>query len=196
MTDQPLLDTLDAVRDEAHGSSVPLGQLLEHIQERGYGPLIAVLSAFVILPTGAIPGVPAVIGIVLVLLGGQMIMGWRRPWFPDWIENFDIDCDKLQTSVTKARPWAERLDFFVGPRMAGLATGTAALKGAALCIIFAGLLMIPLGFIPFLPASLGLSCLLLGVGITARDGLLIGAGYTIFLAGAYMGWTSMPGIPG
>ncbi|MCB5198135.1 exopolysaccharide biosynthesis protein [Loktanella sp. TSTF-M6] len=189
----PLLDTLDAVREQTGGNSIALGHVLDRVQERGYGPLIALVSAFCILPTGAIPGVPAVVGIILVLQGVQMLAGKDRPWFPDMIERFQLDCATLKKSVDKARPWAERLEGIIGPRLDPLTNGPIATRAIALCIILSGCLMVPLGFIPFVPALLGLATLLLGVGVTARDGVLVGLGYAASLAGVYTGWVSLPG---
>ena len=186
-----LVDTLDAVREEADGDTVPLGDILDRIEERGYGPLVMVLSAFVILPTGMIPGVPAIIGICLILLGGQMLLGKDRPWFPSRIEKFDVDCDKLRKSVDTARPWADRLSALLRQRLSALTNGPVANRVAALFIVMAGLIMVPLGFIPTLPAVLGLSMLLLGLGITARDGLVVLGAYAIYILACYLGYANM-----
>ncbi|MFN2306631.1 MAG: exopolysaccharide biosynthesis protein, partial [Paracoccaceae bacterium] len=77
MTDKqnPLLDTIECVSDDAVGDTVKLGTMLDDVAERGYGPLVMFLSAFVILPTGMIPGVPAIIGLALLYVACPMVLG-------------------------------------------------------------------------------------------------------------------------
>ena len=194
MSSEPLLDTVEDVEHEAEeeGEDLTFGDLLDRIEERGYGPLIMFLSAFVILPTGMIPGVPAVIGIALLLIGGQMLIGRDHPWFPKFIKNFNVDGDKLDRALDKAKPWAEKLSFLLKERFCALATGTVANRAAALVVVLSALIMIPLGFIPGLPLVFGVNLLLLGLGITGRDGLVTLAGYIAFAIGVYVAIRYMP----
>ena len=184
-SDAPLLKTLDTVLDDNDGDTVRFGDLVHRVEERGYGPLIAFLAAFVALPTGAIPGVPALIGVMLILLGGQMLIG-SRLWFPSKLEDIEIETEKVHNAIEKARPWAERLESFVTNRLSALCTGPVSKRLTALCIVGCGAIMVPLGFVPFAPLVLGLSALVLGIGITARDGVWVAAGYALFVAGAFV----------
>ncbi|WP_339927585.1 exopolysaccharide biosynthesis protein, partial [uncultured Cobetia sp.] len=49
-----LLEELDR---EIEGD-ISLGDILEHFNSRGFGPLLVLPALLVLLPTGAIPGVP------------------------------------------------------------------------------------------------------------------------------------------
>ena len=184
-----LLDTLEAVNEAADGDTVAMGDIIDCLQERGYGPLITMLSAFVALPTGAIPGIPAVIGLCLLLIGLAMILGKTSPWFPGFIRRFEVDSDRLRSAVDKARPWARRLRGVLTPRLTVLSRGPVANRIAALCVILAALIMMALGFVPFLPLVLGLALVLPGLGITARDGVVVLIAYAIVAAGCTMAWT-------
>ena len=187
----PILDTLDDVRNQAGGDTTQFGELVDAVEERGYGPLIMVLSAFVMLPTGAIPGVPAVIGLALLLIAAQLLWGRDAPWLPERLRKFDMDNDKLKQAVETARPWAKRVSSVVRPRLSVLTNGPLANRAISLCVVLASLAMIPLGFIPFVPMALGLALFLLGLGMTARDGAVIGMGYAVFAAAI---WISLPQI--
>lgn len=140
-----------------------------------------VLSAFVILPTGMIPGVPAIVGIALLILAGKMLLGREKPWFPRRLKDVDLDTSKIRSSVDTARPWAEKLGSLMSPRLPWATTGIFAMQCAAACIALAAFMMVPLGIIPFLPMALGAACLLIGLGITSRDGVVPLAGYGVFL---------------
>ena len=185
-----MLETLDAVRQEADGETVPFGDIVERIEERGYGPLIMVLSLFVIGPTGAVPGIPAVVGFALVLLGGQMLLGKSSPWFPGFVRRIEIPCDRIDSTVEILKPWAERLGWIIRQRLEAVCSGRLAGIVQAFSVLVSGLIMIPLGFVPFLPMALGAAMLVLGLGITARDGLAVGAAYVLFLLACFIAVTS------
>ena len=192
-SDSPLRDTLDAILDETSGESVKFGKLIDAAQERGYGPLIAFLSAFAVLPTGAIPGVPAIVGLCLILLGLQMAIG-RPPWFPGRLKQIEIPSEKLHAAFDKAKGWVSKIESFVKPRIEGLCNGPIAKRVTALCIVACGAVMIPLGFIPFAPLVLGLTGLTLGIGIAARDGVWTIAGYLLFAVGGYVAYQGSTGM--
>ena len=192
-TASPLRDTLDAILDETSGETVRFGKLLEAAQERGYGPMIAFLSAFAVLPTGAIPGVPAIIGLCLILLGVQMAIG-RPPWFPERLKRIEIPSEKLHAAFEKAKSWIAKIETVVRPRIEGFCDGPIAKRLTALCIVACGAVMIPLGFIPFAPLVLGLSGLTLGIGIAARDGVWAIAGYVLFAVGGYLAYQGSSGM--
>lgn len=190
MSDDPLLDTVQKLANEAEkaDSDPTFSDLLDRAEERGYGPLIATLSAFVILPTGAIPGVPAIIGVALLLIGGQMLAGRASPWFPHRLRTFEIDGDRLYTALQKARRWADRLSALLSQRLHVLTNGPIATRLTALIVIASALIMIPLGFVPGLPLVFGATLLLVGLGITARDGLIALLGYAVFAVGCWLAW--------
>ena len=194
MSDEPLLDTVEDVEREAEeaGDRLTFGDVLDRVEERGYGPLIAFLSAFVILPTGMIPGVPAVIGLCLLLIGGQMLWGREHPWFPDLIKRRRIDGDKLDRALETAKPWAEKLSFLLKERYCALAVGGVANRVTAAFVVIGALLMTAMGFIPGLPAALGGALLLIGLGVTGRDGLVTLAGYIVFALGLWLAWHYAP----
>lgn len=77
--------------------------------------------------------------------------------------------------------------------MTGLTTGRVSTRITGLAVVLSGVIMIPLGFIPMLPFILGLTTLVLGLGLTARDGVLILIGYALFAVGLYF---AMPGLGG
>lgn len=183
-----LLDTLDTVAARTDGETTRLGTIFDALEERGYGPLIMILSVLVVMPTGMIPGVPAIVGLCLVLIGLQMALGRARPWFPARLEGFELDDAKLSETVEKARPWAKRLSVVLRPRLGALTGGAVSNRLIAAALCAAGVVMVPLGFVPGLPLALGLATLLLGLGMTVRDGLVIFVGYGVFVLGVYAGW--------
>lgn len=179
--DNPVYQTLETVAETAGGETVTLGHLVAALGARGFGPLVVMLAALIILPTGAIPGVPALVGAALILLAAQLMIGWRIPWLPERLARKQLDREKLLHALEKARPVALRLGRVVHPRAKWLASGPVALRAAGSALILGGIILIPIGFIPFLPLLVGFPVLAIGLGLLARDGLFMVLGFAAFL---------------
>ena len=77
-----LTDILVKLADEPDGSELSLVSVVETMQGRGFGPLLLAPTLMVLLPTGAIPGVPTLGALLIVLVAGQLVAGKRTPWVP------------------------------------------------------------------------------------------------------------------
>lgn len=190
---QRLYGILYDLTDREGPDPLTLGDMAAAMGARGFGPLFALLAALVALPTGAIPGVPAIVGAALILLAGQLMLGWRTPWLPRKLRNRRIDREKMRAALEKARPMALRLGRIVRARLEFLASGPLGPRVAAAAVMGAGAVMIPLGFIPFLPLLVGLPVLAIGLGLMARDGLVVALGYVTLFAPGYAVFRTLGG---
>lgn len=184
-----LSDVIEKLIEAAEGEKVRFGEIVEALGERGFGPLLLALSAFLVLPTGAIPGIPAVVGLALLLLMGQLILGRRSPWIPKWLANFRIDAETLRKSGRTARPWGRRLGRILSPRMQFLAQE----KVIAVVSLLSSAIVITLGFVPLLPMVFGFNLMLLGMALVARDGLAALLGYLVSLGGLILAVMNLGG---
>lgn len=199
-----LSDTLDILQTETSGETVIFNDLVEALNRRGFGPLLIAPSALTILPTGAIPGIPALCGIFIILMAGQILIGRHHPWLPKRIKNFSFRRDKMVSAIQKAKPYTSKVDTFLRPRLKFLTQDTATPLVALICVILS-LGIVVIGFIPMLPAAISLPILFFGLGISAKDGLmtLLGLFFTLiapfavlYLMGdSHQGQITLPFIP-
>jgi len=75
-----LKDVLDEVEKNADDSELSVGQVVEALEYRGFGPLLLFSALITVLPTGAIPGVPTVSAILIMFIAGQLVVGRSHPW--------------------------------------------------------------------------------------------------------------------
>lgn len=158
--------------------TVQLSSIIDALNSRGFGPLICFLSLVMILPTGAIPGMPIIMGVLISLITVQLIAGRRTPWIPAIIKNVTVKSDSLKSGMHKAKPSIDWMLQYTHKRLDIMVSKIGLIGIAILCTLLA-LSMIPLGVIPFLvmvPASL---IFLFGVAITTHDGLLVIIGMII-----------------
>lgn len=175
-----------AQRAHADGG-VSVGELLDAAGRRSYGPLLLVIGLFAISPATLIPGMTWLAAAVTFLIAGQMALGLKKPWLPKGLRERRVPAEKLVSGVGKAIPWARRIDKFLKPRLQFLA-GPPFANLIALACIAAAIITIPLGFIPLAPAIPSLAIVIFGLGMTARDGLILALGLAISAAAAAMVW--------
>tara|TARA_R110000787_G_scaffold71794_11_gene159969 strand:- start:12813 stop:13397 length:585 start_codon:yes stop_codon:yes gene_type:complete len=169
----PLPNILTTAADEAPGDKVSFGDLLDLWEDRTFGPIFTILGLMIVLPPlGAIPGLPLLIGMVLVLFAFQMMVGTTHVWVPDTVEKLSVSKKKVRTANDKAKGVLKELDSWVTDRLSW-ATSQPARQIAAGVVMMLGLTLIPLEMVPFAVAVPGLAITMIGLAIFARDGLLM-----------------------
>lgn len=171
-------NTLNLIEDETEGKEIAFGDILKALNHSGFGPVLMVPALLALLPTGAVPGIPALCGITLCLISPQIIAGRSYPWIPKKLEKMSFNRKKIISLLNRGRPTAKFIDRFVHPRLDFLSNSIVERTVAVLCFLL-GALMITAGFVPFVPALIAFPILLFGLGISARDGAMTMAGFAI-----------------
>lgn len=179
-----LTDTLEIVEEETNGAKVTLGEVFETLNHRGFGALL-MLPALLAILVGAIPGVPALSGIVICFITAQIIAGRHFPWLPGFFKRFSFSRRKLTGAIAWAKPYARKVDSFIRPRLPVFLHPFMQHVVAACCFVL-GLVMVFFGFIPFLPALVAIPVLFFGLGASSRDGCVTLAGFGFMLGAAAM----------
>lgn len=178
----PLEDVLKTAAENADGDKVTVGELLTYYGDRSFGPILTFLGLIVVVPPiGAIPGLPAVIGVVVLLFSLQMLFGRRHVWAPRLLKNRSISKDALIAAYQKSKGVLARIDRLITERLTWATSGAATIIVAALVSLMA-LIMIPLELVPFAVGVPGLAITVFGVALIARDGALMLAAFALSAA--------------
>ncbi|MEQ9261156.1 MAG: exopolysaccharide biosynthesis protein [Roseovarius sp.] len=188
---EDLLDEIgDLAEQERH---VSLGDLVERIGHRGFGPLLFVPALVVVSPLGGIPGVPTLFAVVIALIAVQVLLGRSGIWMPHVLETRNINAERVGQAVKTARPYAKRVDRWLGNGLSTLVQRPAKLAAAA-AVLGLCVMVPPLEILPFAAAVPMLAIALIGLAFTARDGVLMLAGLCV--AGAALIWGAFMLISG
>lgn len=173
-----LASLLKQIRENTEGDKTTLGEVLDALDSRSFGPLMLVPAIMAVSPVGAIPGMSIATGLVLLLLSVQLLISQKHPWLPSRLENFSLSRETLHDGIDQTIPWAEWLDKFTDERLTLL---TQAPFRQLIAIITACLaaMFVPLALVPFGVAVPGTAVALFGLGLTARDGLLVLVGVAV-----------------
>jgi hypothetical protein len=161
--------------------NVRVRDVLEAVGRRSYGPLLLAIGIFSISPATIVPGLTWASAVLAGLISGQMALGRRFPWLPKQILEASAPRRPLLKFIGGARPWARGIDRFIRPRFTFLAAPPLVNLIALLCV-FAALVTIPLGFVPFAPMAPGIAIIMFGLGMTAKDGIVLTLGVAFVAA--------------
>lgn len=170
---------LNSLIDETSGETVTIADLMNAVGRRAFGPLLLLLGFIAISPLTIVPGANWLVAFITLLIAGQVVLGLQHPWLPRRALEFSFPRSALIRGVGAMGRPAQIMDQLVKPRIA-IITAPPFLQLVALVAIVAALITFPLGLFPFGPFLPGLAIMLIGLGVTARDGAMV------LLAGAAM----------
>ncbi|WP_298734904.1 exopolysaccharide biosynthesis protein [uncultured Psychrobacter sp.] len=179
-----LTAVLEQLEPNEDADKISIGDIMDSLNSKGFGPLIFAPALIAIMPTGGIPGVPTICGVIITLISVQMLFGKERPWLPQFVDNISFDEDKLHKGVNIASKATKWIDKLVKPRLKSLTSDKAKKVAAALCI-FAALAMIPLELVPFAVMIPAASVILFAISLITEDGYVFLAGLLLNLATIY-----------
>jgi hypothetical protein len=175
---------LDALVVETSGEIVTLGQLMHIVQRRSFGAVILLLGLIAVSPLTIVPGATWLVAVVTLLFSAQLLVGLQHPMLPQKLLNLKMSRAQLEAFVQATRKTAHTADRLTQPRLTFL-TRPPFVIGVSLICIGAALATFPLGLVPFGPVLPGISILLMGIGLTARDGVFL------LLSGLALGGAAM-----
>ena len=176
MTGNPrnLEDLLGLVEDTVRSDCrVSVGEILDAVGRRSFGPLVLLVGVITLAPiVGDIPGVPTMMGVLLLLVAGQILLRKDHIWLPRKILSRSVSREKLCKAIGVMRKPARWADRWIRPRVESLTLGAGFYVVAVTCTLIA-LLMPFMELIPFSANGAGVALTAFGLALIANDGLLM-----------------------
>ena len=153
---------------EPESGSVTLGELRAAAGDRSFGALLALL-AIPNMVAGLIPGLSILLGLPLILVSLQLLVGADRPWLPRRLARLEIPRADLRRIVGRVQPFLQRLERALKPRLEFLMAPWAERLIGLACLVLSLFVFLPIPFANLLPAT---GVLLFGFSLLERDGLM------------------------
>lgn len=173
----PFSQLLIHVLDEHGGDRLTLSELSARLRDRAWGGLLLIFAAINLLPLP--PGVTTVTGLPLIVLTAQMVAGRSRPWFPRKFDQRGVGKDHLRRIAEKMRPWEERIERVLKPRLCMLTNHRAARVIGLLSLLLSVILWLPIPLGNHVPA---LAMTLFALALIYRDGVVAILGVVVTIA--------------
>jgi len=182
MPEQRLSALLREIADDPARERISVADLMATMQLRAFGALLLIFALPNTVP--APPGTSAILGLPLVYLTWQLMLG-RTPWLPRFINERSMTRRDFAALVAKISPLLERAERLLQQRLTQVTTPTAERAVGALCLILAVVLFLPIPLGNMLPAF---AISLIALGILERDGLWIVVGAVLSLLSLLLVW--------
>jgi hypothetical protein len=163
-------EVLAAFVRESQGDRITLGELAALFGDRAFGMLLLVLAIPNVMP---IPGLSTIVGIPTVLLGLQMIAGWRQPWLPKRVAAKAFDRKAFVAVIDRVLPRIERVERHMRGRLSALTEPPAERLLGIVVVALAVVISLPIVF-GNLPPAIAIG--LIALGLMEKDGGFVIAG--------------------
>ncbi len=162
-----LSELLDEIGADETRTRISIADLVQMMSGRAIGALLLIFAFPNVLP--APPGVSGLLGLPLIYLSAQMMLG-RIPWLPPFIANRSISREDFAQTVLRVTPLLARAERLLKPRLTVLVHRNAERAIGALCLMLALILILPIPLGNMLPA---IAICLMALGVLERDGLWV-----------------------
>jgi len=160
----PTSTVLETLLHDAPPDRLPLEWLLARLGERSFGIVLLLLALLAMLP-----GVSALIGLLVPILAAQMLLARRGPVFPQRIASRSLPTARVVRLVGRLVPPLRWLERYVRPRWATPFEATKRVVGGVVLLL--GLLLF--APVPFSNVPVGLAIMLLAFAYLEEDGVLL-----------------------
>ncbi len=181
-----LLDTafvseiLEKVGQKQKGGKTKISELMEDFHENGILLAVIFFSLPVAIPLPYPPGFTTVMGIPLMILSIQMLLGNKKVSLPQKINDYELKNSTLRAISDKVVPRLVSVEKYVKPRFS--------FAKSVYCEQFIGFISLLAAFSVALPIPLtnaipALGIAVMALGLLNRDGLVIIVGFFITVIG-------------
>lgn len=172
---EKLSDLLERLAREAQ-ERISMREIATALDDRSFGAFLLVFALPNLIPLP--PGATMVLGLPMIFVAWQVVIGYPKVWLPRAIADYAIDRATFQRMVARVSPWLRSAENWVRPRnwpLDGMVRerlfGIFALLLSIICVL-------PIPFGNWLPAF---AVAILGVAHTERDGNCLAVGVLIGL---------------
>ncbi len=175
--DSRLEGLMQCLCEEAgEGGEISVDDILDRLAHRSYGPLILIPSLIAIFPViGALPLVSYTMATLILLIAAQAAISRKKLWLPGRLRRASFDRDTFAKGLNKARPTLRFIDGFLSDRLHFAFHKPWPMVVIWLCAVL-GALMFVYAAVPGGVVAPGFALVLLCLGLTAHDGLLVALG--------------------
>jgi hypothetical protein len=170
---RPLSKVLSDLATAEHGI-VSVRRIRNAMADRSFATFLVLTASLNLLPFP--PGSTLVLGVPIVLVAFQMVMGYPTIWLPRFFLRRSLSQKAFHRMTTRLIPFLEKMENWVRPRFWPFPNVKSGEKiVGTIALIFGIAVVIPIPFGNWLPALATAIC---GIALSERDGILLAIGVT------------------
>ncbi|HHZ07825.1 MAG TPA: exopolysaccharide biosynthesis protein, partial [Rhizobiales bacterium] len=155
---------------DAHGP-VSVAAIRDALGERSLAAFVVLFAGLNLIP--APPGASVILGLPLVIVAAQMLVGAKRAWLPGFILRRSLSAERFRAAMDWILPRLVRLERYVRPRFWPFRRRRGERIVGAAALLLAVVVTLPIPFGAWLPAF---ATALIALSLIERDGILLTVG--------------------
>ena len=167
---EKLSELLERLAREA-GDRISMGEIATALDDRSFGAFLLVFALPNLIPLP--PGATMVLGLPMVFVAWQMVIGYNKVWLPRALANYSVDRATFERMVSRVSPWLRSAETWVRPRNWPLDGSVRERLFGVFALLLGITCVLPIPFGNWLPAF---AVAVLGVAHTERDGNCLALG--------------------
>lgn len=157
-------DVILALAEQASQSTITLRSLTQRFGDRTFGLFLVLMAIFSIVPF-----VSLFAGLIIIVLGLQMVAGRRRAWLPDWILDRAMPAAAVKKALLTFEPKVRSIERYIRPRWRFTEAPIVDRLNGSIVAVLGVIIAIPVPLANLAPA---LVVIFMGLGLLERDGLV------------------------
>jgi hypothetical protein len=179
-----LSEILTDIANDPARERIAIADIRDAMGDRAFGAMMFVFAAPNTLPVNA-PGVSVVLGIPLLFLSLQLMLGVAVPWLPQALVQTTVTRPRFARVMNVVVPWMRRAEKLSRPRWPLLATGFVERLIGLACVVLSVVLILP---VPFGNMGPGIAVCILAFALLERDGKATLAGMFVAAVALALAW--------
>ncbi len=148
---------------------ISVGDVSCALADRAFALLMLIFALPNLVPI-PLPGISSILGLPLLFLSVQLMVGKSSPWFPVWLSQKSFKRHDMERAISYALPRMKKVENYLKPRLSFLLSTTSEKVIAFICVLMAILIVLPIPLGNWFPA---LTIFLFSLAILERDGLFV-----------------------
>lgn len=176
MSEEQEITTLEGLLEEISNGNkeserISIEAVVNAAGQRSFGPMLLIPGLIALSPLSGIPGVPTMVGLMVVLITGQLFLPGSGFWLPQFVLRRSISRERFEKALKPLCKVARFIDRLLKPRLCFLTQGAGMYVIAGLCLLLS--LAAPfLELVPFVISGIGGAVTCFGLALIAHDGVL------------------------
>ncbi len=179
-----LSEILTDIANDPARERIAIADIRDAMGDRAFGAMMFVFAAPNTLPVNA-PGVSVVLGIPLLFLSLQLMLGFAVPWLPRALVQTTVTRQRFARVMNVVVPWMRRAEKLSQPRWPLLTMGLAERAIGLACVVLSVVLILP---VPFGNMGPGIAVCILAFALLERDGKATLTGLAVSAVALALAW--------
>lgn len=173
----------ELVNKNKQAENITLGEINQHLSERGFAILMILFAFPMALPLPYPPGFTTILGLPLLIFSLQMILDMPKPLLPDWIASKKIKMSHLTFAVEKSSKYFHKVEKILKPRLPYMSSDAGERIIGFVSLLCSISIVLPIMFGNAIPSA---GILIMAFGLLGKDGLVIKIGILVSIVGLFV----------